>query len=139
VIEDILSRLEKVKRTGPGNWLACCPAHEDRSPSMTIAERDDGRILVHCHAECSFEAIAGAVGLGWDVWFPPKPIEHAAPVKRPYPAADVLEAVQWECQLVTVAACNLANGVELTAEDKARLMLAHQRITEARRMALGER
>ena len=139
MIADILPRLEKVKRTGRANWLACCPAHEDKHPSMTIHETDDGRILVHCHAECSFEAIANAVGLGWDVWFPPKPVDYTPPVKRPFPAADVLAAVQWECQLVAVAACNVANGVELSAEDKARLLVAHQRITEARRLALGER
>ena len=33
------------------DWLAKCPAHDDRSPSLSIAERD-GRVLVYCHAGC---------------------------------------------------------------------------------------
>jgi hypothetical protein len=139
MIEDILSRLSKVKRTGSNNWLACCPAHEDRSPSMSIRAEDDGRILVHCHGGCSFEEIVGAVGLGWEPWFPPKPIEHAKAVKRPYPAGDVMEALVNEAALVAVAAANVSAGVELTEDDKERLFLAYQRISEGRRLANGER
>ena len=33
-------------------WLACCPAHDDREPSLAIRDGDDGRVLVHCHAGC---------------------------------------------------------------------------------------
>ena len=47
----LLSRLDGVKKTGHGQWIARCPAHEDRSPSLSIAEKDD-RVLVHCHAGC---------------------------------------------------------------------------------------
>lgn len=139
MIDDILSRLEKVRRTGPSNWLACCPAHQDKHPSMTLHEASDGRILVNCFAGCSFEEIAGAVGLDWDVWFPPERIQHAPKVRRPYPAGDVLEALQWECLVVATAALNAAHGVELTAADKDRLMVSHDRISQARRFALGER
>jgi DNA primase len=38
------------RREGAG-WMARCPAHEDRSPSLAIRE-SDGRVLVHCHAGC---------------------------------------------------------------------------------------
>jgi hypothetical protein len=140
VIDDILPRLEKVKRTGKGNWLACCPAHEDRSPSLTIREEPDGRILVKCFAECAFEDIVNAVGLGWEPWFPPKQPEDFKPaVKRPFPAGDVLEALAAESLLVAVAACNLGNGFDLTNGDKERLILAMNRIDEGRRLALGVR
>lgn len=139
MIDAILSRLDKVRRTGQGNWLACCPAHDDKNPSMTLREEGDGRILVTCWAGCSFDEIVGAVGLGWGAWFPEKIQNHAPPVRRPFPAADVLEATYMESLIVATAACNVANGVELTPEDKARLLLAHERISNARRMALGER
>ena len=33
-------------------WIACCPAHDDRTPSLSISDGDDGRVLVHCHAGC---------------------------------------------------------------------------------------
>lgn len=34
------------------NWVACCPAHDDRRPSLSLTDTDDGRVLVHCHAGC---------------------------------------------------------------------------------------
>jgi hypothetical protein len=133
VIGDILTRLEKVKQTGRSNWLACCPAHDDKRPSMTLHEADDGRILCHCWTGCSFEAIVNAVGLGWEPWFPPKiNDDFKPPVRRPYPAADVLAAVADETILVALAACDMAHGVSLSEEDRERLWTAHSRIVQAR-------
>lgn len=137
MIDDILARLEKVRRTGSDNWIACCPSHADKSPSLTVKECSDGRILAKCFAGCSIEQIVDAVGMGWDAWFPPKVAEYAAPVRRPYPAAAVLEAVQFECLVVATAACNVAQGVEMTDLDRERLLLSYDRISEARRLALG--
>ena len=50
------------------NWA--CPAHDDRSPSLSIAAGDDGRVLVHCHAGCSAEAVVQAIGLEMADLFP---------------------------------------------------------------------
>ncbi|MCZ6834246.1 MAG: AAA family ATPase [Planctomycetota bacterium] len=61
-IEAVKSKLEKVKPNGKG-WTACCPAHDDRTPSLSINEGDDGRVLVHCHAGCTSEAICSALGI----------------------------------------------------------------------------
>ena len=41
-------------------WIARCPAHEDRSPSLSISERD-GRILAHCFAGCPQAAVICAL------------------------------------------------------------------------------
>jgi hypothetical protein len=91
--ETLLSHLEKSRRTGHGTWIACCPAHDDKSPSMTIRELEDGRVLLHCFAGCEVQAVLGAVGLDFDALFPPKPIDYAKPMRRPFPAADVVEAI----------------------------------------------
>lgn len=139
MIADILPRLEKVRQTTATNWIACCPVHGDRNPSMTIHENRDGRILVRCFAGCSFEEIANAVGLGWDPWFPPKQEGDFKPaVRRPFPAADVLEALAFECIVVAVHAADMANGVPLTPKEKERLWVAFDRFEEGRRLALGE-
>lgn len=61
-IADILSRLKSVKQAGRG-YAALCPAHDDRNPSLSISEGDDGRILVHCHHGCTAEEIVAALGL----------------------------------------------------------------------------
>ena len=57
-----LERLNCVRPNGKG-WVARCPAHEDRSPSLSVDERD-GKILLHCHAGCTIEAICAALGIG---------------------------------------------------------------------------
>lgn len=43
-----------------GNWQ--CPAHEDRAASLSVSEGADGRVLVHCHAGCEADAVAGSIG-----------------------------------------------------------------------------
>lgn len=50
------------KRNGSG-WMARCPAHDDRNPSLSIGEGDDGRTLLCCHAGCDTEAVLTAAGL----------------------------------------------------------------------------
>ncbi|MGA7636617.1 MAG: hypothetical protein WCB00_06795, partial [Candidatus Acidiferrales bacterium] len=59
--EAFLARLSGVRRNG-GGWQALCPAHPDRNPSLSIAV-GNGRILVHCHAGCSQEAVLAALGI----------------------------------------------------------------------------
>lgn len=61
-IQEFLDLLDKVKKTGTNQWMACCPAHGDDTPSLAISE-DNRKILVHCHAGCTPENIASAVGL----------------------------------------------------------------------------
>jgi putative DNA primase/helicase len=44
------------RKAGPG-WMACCPAHDDRTPSLSISDSDDGKVLVRCHAGCEQERV----------------------------------------------------------------------------------
>ena len=68
-VDVVLSTLDKVKKSGKG-WLACCPAHDDRSPSLSIAEGDDGRVLLHCYAGCDTRAVVESAGLKMADLFP---------------------------------------------------------------------
>ena len=43
-IDCVLSRLERVKRTGPDRWVAQCPAHDDRRPSLSIRKAEDHKV-----------------------------------------------------------------------------------------------
>lgn len=79
-VEQFLSHLQSVRKVGD-NWQAQCPAHEDRRASLSIKEGTDGRILVNCHAGCTFEAIIGAVGLSAQSFFPPAE-RHFEPERR---------------------------------------------------------
>jgi putative DNA primase/helicase len=44
------------RKAGSG-WTAHCPAHEDRTPSLSIRDSDDGKVLVRCHAGCDQERV----------------------------------------------------------------------------------
>jgi RecA-family ATPase len=59
---DVISRLRKVKRNGNG-WVACCPSHDDKNPSLSIGVGLEGKPLFYCHKGCSFEDILDALGL----------------------------------------------------------------------------
>lgn len=58
---ELAARLD-AKRNGDG-WQAKCPAHEDTTPSLSISEGMDGRVLLHCHAGCAVDEILGALAM----------------------------------------------------------------------------
>jgi hypothetical protein len=61
-LERLLCRLEGTRQAGKG-WTARCPAHADRTSSLSVAAGDDGRVLVHCFAGCAIGDVLAAVGL----------------------------------------------------------------------------
>jgi hypothetical protein len=125
--ETLLSKLSKVKPTGKHRWQACCPAHDDNSPSMVITEADDGRVLVHCFAGCGVDEIVGAVGLELSDLFPPRET-HARPDRKPWRASDLIHIAAHEALIVSVAASYIANGKPLTDADRQRLLTAASRL-----------
>jgi hypothetical protein len=48
-------------RKGGAGWVARCPAHDDRKPSLSISDSDDGKVLVRCHAGCEQEQVLAAL------------------------------------------------------------------------------
>lgn len=44
------------QKTSTG-WIAKCPSHDDKTPSLSIREGQDGKILIKCHAGCTIEKI----------------------------------------------------------------------------------
>lgn len=128
----IISKLDKVKRTGKDRWSARCPAHDDKGPSLSIRETDDGRVLIHCFAGCSVQEIVQAVGLDLSDLFPPRNDgQHYRPERRPFPATDALRAVSFEALVVCAAAAALATGEPLSSVDRDRLLQAGERIQSA--------
>ena len=47
-----IARALKGRRVG-FQWIARCPAHDDRDPSLSLKDADNGKVLVHCHAGCT--------------------------------------------------------------------------------------
>ena len=48
------------RKAGSG-WTARCPAHDDRTPSLSIRDADDDKVLVRCHAGCDQERVIAAL------------------------------------------------------------------------------
>ena len=137
-LDVLLSRLDGVRASGRG-WVARCPAHQDRSASLSLAEGRDGRALVKCFAGCEVLAIARAVGLELADLFPER-ITDKSPMGRAEAReawrqsgwAAALGVLGREASVVLIAARQLAEGRPLGDEDQARLRLAVERIEGAR-------
>jgi putative DNA primase/helicase len=100
-VDVLLARLEGVRPAGPSSWTARCPAHDDRNPSLSVSVKE-GRILLHCFAGCSADAVLGAVGLTWrdlrgaDPWAWRAPLPSRAKPK-PEPETPTPEDLErWE-------------------------------------------
>jgi len=135
----VLSRLDRPKRAGRG-YAARCPAHEDRSASLSIAAGDDGRVLLHCFAGCSTDTVLAALGLQPRDLFPPTlrrahtPEERHAVWRASREAAwaAALGVLGREAAVIEIAAGLLATGEPLSVEDLARLRVACERVQSAR-------
>jgi putative DNA primase/helicase len=48
------------RKAGDG-WMARCPSHDDREPSLSLRDADDRKVLVRCHAGCEQERVIAAL------------------------------------------------------------------------------
>ncbi len=59
---ELLGRIGRIRRYG-AKWVGHCPAHEDRTPSLSVRLGTGERVLLHCFAGCTFEAICRALSV----------------------------------------------------------------------------
>jgi hypothetical protein len=135
----LLERLDGVRKTGPDRWVARCVVHQDRSPSVSVRELPDGRVLVHCFAGCKNEEILDAIGLHWSALFPTDWAGKQFRKAPGIPASDVLKALAFESLVVSVIANDMLRKREISEADFDRLALARRRINAARGACHGSR
>ena len=116
----LLSRLNKVKSTGANKWKACCPAHDDKHPSLAITETSDGTVLVRCWSGCSADSIVRAIGLKLRDLFPSNTGRaRTGPSKA---------AIAHERTVYEIGRAIQASGSRLSEEDQCRFELAKKRL-----------
>jgi hypothetical protein len=123
--QDVLDRLEKV--TGSkGKWMACCPAHQDKSPSLAVTETDD-RVLVHCFSGCDTQDVTAAIGLNVADLFYNKLAGAEMTERKRQRFEEVLKS-----ERIQVAIINTVEKVErpLTTHERDRRSLGQQRINK---------
>jgi len=123
--QGVLDRLEHVTG-GNGKWMALCPAHKDRSPSLAINVTDD-RLLLHCFAGCETKYAVAAAGLDMSDLFHQKltSIRLTEGKRKRYEEVLLSERIQ-----VAVIDSAEKNERSLTAKEKNRRHLGHQRISK---------
>ena len=127
----LLVRLEGVRQTGSGRWLARCPAHDDQHPSLSIRELDNGRVLIHDFAGCSPHDVLNAIGLPFSALFPDGARGQRLPhERRPFAAHDVLRCVAHHALVCAIAASDAVAG-RLSGVDAERAMQAAGLILDA--------
>jgi hypothetical protein len=127
-VNGLLSKLQKVKSRGHDKWMACCPAHDDKNPSLVIT-LESGKILMTCWSGCEVESILGAVGMDFSDIFPDKPIYHRSSGKKhTIYASDALRILKVEAMIITLCAIDIKNKKPINNEDHQRVMLAMDRI-----------
>jgi len=117
-VDNILPQLSGVRQTGPNRWIACCPAHEDRSPSLSVSETDEGNVLMHCFAGCETRAVVNAIGHELRDLFTSGTADR---VKcREYPRANykaTLVEIRHPLWVLKFAAADILAGIQLPVRD----------------------
>ena len=136
-VNNLLSRLDKVRSTGNGKYLACCPAHPDRSPSLAIKQTDDEKLLLHCFSGCSVVDILGAIGLELSDLMPENPSYQKGNKPPRFNKYELFDRLVHESIILSLAVRQLLNFQDLSTEDEARVLVAENVINsiamEARR------
>lgn len=131
-VHQLLDRLDAVRETGAGRWIARCPAHDDRHPSLSVRETADGTVLLKCWTGCGAADVVAAVGLELRDLFPPR-IDDRPPLRKHerWASVDVLRCLAHEAVIVLVAAEATGRGEALTDADRDRLAVAAGRLRAA--------
>lgn len=128
-VETILSCFDRPRRSGK-NWQVRCPAHKDRSPSLSVSEGADGRILLRCWGGCTAAEIVGAMGLKLADLFPNripnrKLLQEAKRRRSAERLADKIESQGMAVFREAEATIEAARGIDsssLTDEERDRIM-----------------
>ncbi len=126
----VLSRFERIRESGHGRYLAPCPSHEDRSPSLSIRVTDDQCILLHCFGGCHVEDVVSAIGLSMTDLFPERPKQHTNG-KFKAPRLRAQEALMLLGQEISVVAILLGELVEIINRGETPSDLALARLRQA--------
>ena len=134
-LSTLLLRLDRHKETGRGKYVARCPAHGDRNPSLAIKECSDGRVLIHCFAGCETEDVLTAIGLTFaDIM--PERIGSGHNYNPPaFDARQVLATLDHESLCVSVIGADFLEHKEIDEPTWDRLAQAVARINTARTIA----
>lgn len=132
-IEVFLNRLNKVTQKGNGKWLACCPVHNDKSPSLGIDD-DNGVVLIHCFGcGATGPEVADKLGIDISELFPPNNTDyenHTNQSRKYFNSGHVIDALYDEILISTIIIDGIIKDPSQAAQVKERLVTALSRISD---------
>jgi len=131
--DHLLSKLDKVRSNGKGKWLACCPAHPDKSPSLAIKETEDGKVLIHCFSGCHVSDVIGAIGLELSDLMPDDPTYKKGSKPPAFNRYEMFDRIAYEAIILSMAIRQLLSGKTLDVKDQERVVLAENTINDIAR------
>ena len=135
-IDTLLECLEGVRtlNAGSGKYIAKCPAHDDKSPSLSVceSEKHQGLVLFHCFAGCDAESVLSALGLEFSDLYP-EPLGHHFK-SRPMRTSprEILETLDHDSMVVAFIGADFLKHKSLDEETWSRLAKSVNRINSGR-------
>jgi hypothetical protein len=137
-VESFLALLSGVRSAGKDRWIARCPHHNDRKPSLAITKGDRVPILLHCFAGCDPDQIVAAVGLELSDLMPDRDPnfrdDQRARLPVPFTPEQAILCLGTESTFLFLAIADITRGKPLDSLTKDRMIEAAARINEARRI-----
>lgn len=126
-VDDVIARLDKVRPTTRGRWVARCPAHDDGHPSLLVSEGEGGKVGMHCFAGCDIYSIVSAIGFEVSDLYPER-LAYSKPNRRPWRAADLIHLLDREMLVMALVTCDKVCNGTVSGADAQRLLEARMRI-----------
>lgn len=142
-LEAILPLLDRVRKSGKG-YICRCPAHADRSPSLSITEVADGRVLLRCFSGCGALSIVQALGLELSDLFPRRHTANMTPQQRSEARqwakhagmVEALDVLALEVEIILIGGRKSVAGT-VRFDDLERMVLAVKRIQDVKGVLNG--
>src|SRR5262245_12780861 len=71
-LKQIITATKATPNKGGNGWKGHCPAHQDKTPSLSISQGLDTRILLNCHRKCDIDSICAALNITKADLYPPQ-------------------------------------------------------------------
>lgn len=123
---DLKSMLEGVTCENGDSFMAKCPAHDDKSPSLKVTYREN-KILLYCYSGCMAQEILDSLDLKWKDLFDSKwtAAEQQAFAERK--KMEKVDPIEVEKNIILIMRNRREDGKYISVEDEARELLAKQR------------
>ncbi|MEY3359122.1 MAG: hypothetical protein RLZZ537_190 [Pseudomonadota bacterium] len=142
-LDTILARLEGVRKHGKG-FTANCPAHHDKTASLSITEAADYRVLMHCFAGCPIASVMGAVGLTVADCYPrrataemtPQQLAETRIAARNAGTIAALGVLAFEAEILLIGGRKSISGT-VSVDDLERMEIAVSRVQDVKGVLSG--